>query len=190
MNNVDSTLIILDWDDTLFPSSWLLKNKINITTESLQLFHKLDNILAKLLVRFSHYGRIIIVTNAHLSWVDISSNLLPKTKKILTNITIISAKQTYMNKSPNPMSWKKYAFADILSKLRKIKNVISIGDAEYEYQALISLYNKKRILKTVKFMQNPDYATLLDQLNVLYNAAKDICTASEYLDINFANRSN
>ena len=30
------TLIILDWDDTLFPTSWVLENKIDLTDPAIR----------------------------------------------------------------------------------------------------------------------------------------------------------
>ena len=44
------------------------------------------------------------------------------------------------------MSWKTYTFDELLHSAyadKKINNVISIGDAEYEYNALINLYKDK-----------------------------------------------
>ena len=47
-----TTLIILDWDDTLFPTNWVMKRKINLlnTSERYQYtdyFQELDRVLFK-----------------------------------------------------------------------------------------------------------------------------------------------
>ena len=38
--NNKSTLIILDWDDTLFPTSWVNKNNIEIMNNSKFIYKK------------------------------------------------------------------------------------------------------------------------------------------------------
>jgi hypothetical protein len=65
--------------------------------------------------------------------------------------------------------------------------VISVGDAHYEYNALIGLYNKdnKTLLKSVKFMNEPLHEVLIDQLNVLYDIIPKICHMTQHLDLKF-----
>ena len=63
------TLIILDWDDTLFPTSWLYQNKIDLSDSHIRneyqtLFAELDNILYSLLIKLINLGKVVIVTNA------------------------------------------------------------------------------------------------------------------------------
>ena len=48
--NINNTVIVLDWDDTLFPTSWVINNKIDLTDPNNRIiyykfFNKLDNIL-------------------------------------------------------------------------------------------------------------------------------------------------
>ena len=52
----ENTLIILDWDDTMFPTSWVTSNKINVNNtndiENYKLtFVELDQILYQLLIK-------------------------------------------------------------------------------------------------------------------------------------------
>ena len=89
------------------------------------------------------------------------------------------------------------AFKDEAKNLledKKMVNIISIGDAEYEYNALIDLYkydinkNKlmiKKLLKSVKLMRDPTYEILLDQLEVLTEAIRDVVVTDKHLDLNF-----
>lgn len=195
----NSTLIILDWDDTLFPTSWLVKNGINMNNEKdrdkvkNQLL-ELDTVLSKLLLTLKKYGTVVIVTNALPEWVKISSAPLEKTKEIMIDIKVISARKIYQKVSDSTMDWKKKAFTDEVSKRMRdinINNIISIGDAEYEYQALIGLYksdkNNYKILKSVKFVRDPPYGTLLDQIKVVRTAIPNICTKTTHLDLKFEN---
>jgi hypothetical protein len=119
---------------------------------------------------------------------------------LLTKIKVVSARKNHQNKSKNMMDWKKMAFKnELISMLedKKIVNIISIGDAEYEYNALIDLYkfspsdNKtKKILKSVKLMRDPSYELLLDQLEVLTDAIRDVSLGNNHLDLNFNYHNN
>jgi len=193
-----STLIILDWDDTLFPTSWITKNNIEIhaikNEETIECFNQLDIALNKLFKTMLKCGDILIITNALINWISISSAILPRISKLLksTNIKIVSARGEYQQVTDNPMDWKKLAFErelNIIMKNKLINNVISIGDAEYEYNALINLYraDKKnyKLLKSVKFIRYPNNHQLLDQINVLENAILDVSMRTTHLDLKF-----
>jgi hypothetical protein len=88
------------------------------------------------------------------------------------------------------MEWKKMAFQNELAKKtkeKKINNIISIGDAEYEYHALLNLYHGEsdnyRLLKSVKFLRYPDNHQIYEQINIMINAAKDVCIHRGHLDL-------
>lgn len=192
-----ATLIILDWDDTLFPTSWVVKNNINLTDlnhrwKYASTFNELDKTLYNLIQRLKKYGKVIIITNAMPNWVNDSVSILPKTAKIINSVKILSARQLFQSEFNDMMEWKKHTFKHVISKEvndNKILNIISIGDADYEYKALIDLYNwnkkNKKILKSIKLLHNPSHNTLLDQLIVLYKAVPDICMNKEHIDWNF-----
>jgi len=191
------TLIILDWDDTLFPTNWVFRNGINLLVSSdrqqyIVYFQELDRVLAKLLIKLSKYGKIIIVTNALPEWIKTSSIVLPKTYNILKQLRIISARALYQQFSSNMMDWKEMAFKNEIAdeyKNQKFINIISIGDAEYEYKALISLdkwdNDTKKILKSVRFMRYPSHDLLVDQLEVLMTAIPEIICKNNHLDLKF-----
>jgi len=148
-------------------------------------FIELDNILYKLLKKLIILGDVTIITNALIEWINTSSTVLPKTKKIMNEINVISARGSFQNTFPNMMDWKKEAFK--VATTNKYINVISVGDAHYEYNALIGLYNKDNniLLKSIKFMNEPVQEVLIDQLNVLYDVIPQICNIIEHLDLRF-----
>lgn len=191
--NKQKTLIILDWDDTMFPTSWIANNKINLMNISninkyITIFSKLDMLLHKLLIKLLNYGKVIIVTNAMSKWIKISSTILPNTKKLIQkNIIIISARDTYQNEIADMMIWKKLIFKQLINNNKVFQNIISIGDAEYERRALISLYEygKNRFIKSIKFISTPTFELLVDQLEVLINSINQICTLNDHLDLQF-----
>ena len=200
--NNKSTLIILDWDDTLFPTSWVNKNNIEILNNTQVLYKKyfknIDISLLKLFKILSQCGDIIIITNALLNWIEISSRILHLTGKFIKcnkNIKIVSARKEYSGVSDNLMDWKKLAFKNEFEKKTQeklINNIISIGDAEYEYYALLNLYendpNNFRLLKSVKFLKYPNNNQILEQINIVNNAIENICTHSGHLDLRISNR--
>ena len=76
--------------------------------------------------------------------------------------------------------------------IKLINNIISIGDAEYEYYALLNLYENDpdnyRLLKSVKFLKYPNNNQILEQINIVNNAIENICTHSGHLDLRISNR--
>jgi hypothetical protein len=196
------TLFILDWDDTLFPTNWVMKNGINLQVPANRdqyviYFQELDRVLSKFLKTLINMGKVIIVTNALPDWIQISSIVLPNTYNLLKQVKLVSARGIYRNVSSNMMDWKMMAFRDIIDEEfndASIMNVISVGDAEYEYQALIALnkrkINTKKYLKSIRFMKDPSHDVLIDQLEVLNNAIPDIWGKYSHVDLKFDNFSN
>jgi len=202
--NNKTTLIILDWDDTLFPTSWINKNNIeflsveNRTILYNKYFYKIDNNLYHLLTKMTKCGKVFIITNALLNWIDMSVNILPKTSKLLKSniIKIVSARGEYSHYTSNMTEWKKLAFKrelQLLLQNTKINNIISIGDAEYEYMALINLYEnnkqKYRLLKNIKFKRNPNIYEIDEQLEITDNAIINVCVHPNHLDLVFRDKN-
>lgn len=201
ISSKSKTLIILDWDDTLFPTSWAIKNNIDLTDIEIQnkyivFFAKLDLLLYKFLNNLTKYGKVVIVTNAMSKWIIIATNILPNTQMLIKNkIKIISARDRHHHKHPgNGFIWKKLIFEQLVSEYYDycnknkhcVQNIISVGDAEYEFQALINLdKNDKRYLKSIRFMNNPSYDTLIDQLEVLNNSIPSVVNKKTHMDLMF-----
>ncbi len=199
MSIKNKTLIILDWDDTLFPTSWITRNNIDLTDPDTQnkyiiSFSRLDLLLHKLLTNFLRYGNVIIVTNAALKWILISSNILPSTQELIKlNVRVISARDHYQEKLPDKSSsWKKLVFEKLIinSQNKTLKNIISIGDADYEFYALINLSKyqtrNSRALKSVRFMKGSNFESLVKQLEILNDKVEDICYQNKHLDLEFS----
>jgi len=188
--NKSNSLVILDWDDTLFPTTWVTSNYINLNdievrNRYLDFFSELDDLLFRLLKKITEISNVIIVTNALPIWIKISSSVLPKTQYILKKIKIISAKKNFQKISNDATEWKRLAFkSEVIDK----KNIISIGDASYEYKALISLYNEKRILKSMKFLENPTHEILKEQIEILIDNIYEMVTYQKHLDLIFKSR--
>ena len=188
--NKSNSLVILDWDDTLFPTTWVTNNYINLNdievrNRYLDFFSELDDLLFKLLKKTTEISTVIIITNALPIWIKISSSVLPKTQYILKKIKIVSAKKNFQKLSNDATEWKKLAFkSEVIDK----KNIISVGDASYEYKALISLHNDKRLLKSMKFLENPTHEILKEQIEILIDNIYEMVTYQKHLDLVFRSR--
>jgi hypothetical protein len=71
-------------------------------------------------------------------------------------------------------------------------HIISIGDAEYEFMALLDLINHVNIkhkgyLKSIRLVKSPSFDTIVDQLYVLNESINKICIQDKHMDLKFKN---
>lgn len=201
------TLIIYDWDDTLFCTSWITNNQVDLHNplykrRHIDFFKKLDRILFKLFIKMLRYKntKLIIVTNATKQWITICCEVLPRTKNIIHKyVDVISARDVYQEKYPrNSYIWKKLIFRELAKEYflnqtinKQIQNIISIGDAEYEFNALKNLDNQQtniRLLKSIRMIQGPSYDQIIDQLNVINNNFYDLYIRNNHMDLFFSSK--
>lgn len=213
-----TNIFIIDWDDTLFPTTWVNKNDINFNDSNSYskyklYFLELDKTISMLLESLSVVGDIFIVTNANIKWIKSCLTILNLTRKVIIdkNIRIVSARDSYSQHNSSPTEWKILTFQDIIEdimnkinmniKPNTIMNIISIGDAIYEYIALINLDNFMKIyiknqnnkvnnnlnylLKNIKFIEKPDFEYIIDQMQVLHKNKDDIVNRLEFIDLKF-----
>lgn len=192
----DQTLIIYDWDDTLFPTSWYgtINKDINLINKNRFYFFIVDASISELLQTSKMYGTVTIVTNGSKSWVHKTLSYLPNTRSYISNnnINIISARDNYENIF-HYSEWKKYTYESIIDDNKHIKNLVSIGDDRYEYNALVSLSklnNNLNYLKAIKLLKNPNIHVLIDQLSTLKTAIGQISIVQKHLDMSFNNKNN
>lgn len=190
MNKLN-TIIYLDYDDTCFFTSWATKNHINIkdpnAINKYPIFSKLDDVLYKLFKNLSKYGTIVIITNAMPVWVEMTMQVMPLTEKIMKilDIKVVSARKNYQLKSTDMAYWKEQAFID---ELESHNNIISCGDAVYEYYALINLHKHlkyPKYLKSIRFLGQPTPEVIMDQINVLNKSFDVIHNTRGNLDLVF-----
>jgi hypothetical protein len=189
----NSTIVVCDWDDTLFPTSWINEKNINLTDirsryTYARYFDSLDKHLSATVKRIKKYGSLMIITNATRQWVQITLAVLPKTKEALNGVPIVSARESFQHHC-GIQDWKKYTFKAELAKEGRThyKNIISIGDAHYEHNALVGLYRwdviPHKYLKSVKFTRSTDYTDLFNQIQMIGDEIKNIIRAQRHLDL-------
>jgi hypothetical protein len=213
-----TNIFIIDWDDTLFPTTWVNSNKINMTNSNSindykLYFLELDKTVSNFLESFNKIGDIYIVTNANIKWIKSCLNVLNLTREIIVNnnIRIVSARDSYSQSGNSPTEWKIKTFQDILEDIIKkillnlkpntCLNIVSLGDAQYEYIALINLdsyfktnkliknspdsSNINYLLKSIKFIEKPEFDYVIDQLQVILKNKNSIINKLGYIDLKF-----
>jgi len=118
------TLYLLDWDDTLFPSTALDSfESFESLSEELKLnVDQLEQTIVKLLTELNRTGFVAIVTNANEDWVQTSCRcFMPKLLSCLNElkITVVSARKLFGCDSVSPISicpsdWKAAAFLKLM----------------------------------------------------------------------------
>lgn len=227
-------IIFIDWDDTLYPTTWIHNNNIDCTNKEdinkyKLFFLELDKSITNLLeiLTDNNDNTVYIVTNANKKWVEQCLLILPKTKAIIEkDVIILSAKDNYNQKTNSVMDWKVLTFRDVvndvyinnalelgglyaplptlhtssLQPLQFIGNVVSIGDSNYEYTALLNLYEyfkkngfrlfntskkkeKEYLLKNIKLVDKPEFDILINQLYVLKKNINEIIEQKNVVDI-------
>lgn len=153
-----NSIIIFDWDDTLFCSSYFIKKKCfeNISDTVRSKLDGLGQCVYQILSMSITFGDTYIITNANQNWVDFSAaKYYPSIVSLLPKIKVISAGALFENKFPNDSRmWKLSAFAELgkLYEENKVTIIVCLGDSELEIEAgnkLSSMF-VETFLKTVK----------------------------------------
>eukprot|EP01084_Bolivina_argentea_P209277 356514_1 len=138
----EKRIAILDWDDTLIPTTQIFKNKKQCDkTITINQLENIGKMVYQLLLKYIKlYGRenMFIVTNANKNWVYLSLDLLDKMHKHLLStsktkvstcfediknllvsqaIKIISGKDLYNKQYPNQCdTWKNLIFKQLITE--------------------------------------------------------------------------
>ena len=131
-----TTLIMVDWDDTLLCTTHLTQNPQSLSPSALL---SLSTEACSFLTAAAELGDARIVTNASKGWVEKSGETwLPEVLQVIRKlrIPVISARTKFEKKLPgDPVAWKCEAFALLKENSRQIANLISVGDSEAEMKA-------------------------------------------------------
>jgi len=175
------TLLVFDWDDTLFPTASIVARlcqtingdlpDMNKMPKSMRMaFKSIEVTVRELLIKCMTLGSTIIVTNALDGWVETTAGkYLPSLVPILKKMRVISARSRYETQFPDdPHRWKACTFVDVQRELHPdtVMNMIAFGDADYEIEAAHALQRnmKQCVIKTVKFKPSPTPQYLLTEL--------------------------
>lgn len=196
------TLIILDWDDTLLPSTWLQMQGLHISSappdeaQGAEL-RRVARCVIKTLRRAKRLGHVIIVTNGERGWVELSCRkFLPEVAPLLEAIKILSARSAFEHMQPtSPVYWKRMAFQAEIGDFFKAHpmladvdchgSMVSVGDSMQERTALMEATEGRGCwAKSLKLIERPSPDQLVKQHELLrdclrpfvhYEGSLDMC---------------
>uniref|UniRef100_A0A7S1KZA1 Acid phosphatase n=1 Tax=Alexandrium catenella TaxID=2925 RepID=A0A7S1KZA1_ALECA len=192
-----ATLFILDWDDTIMPTTWLhsaglLADPASVNRHWGQLSVVADA-AARTLSTLKQLGQIVIVTNAEEGWVQQSTVLfMPGLMMLLLGVQVISARTLYGQRIPNaPLEWKRLAFESIIGSFRKRlspgqqANVVSVGDLVAEQAALRSATRDVPECwgKSMKLQEHPHLGQLVHEHQLLQSGIRWVVAQPRDLDL-------
>jgi len=192
------TMIILDWDDTLLPSTWLQQQGLSIAVGSplpdadqRATLKRLANCAIRALKKAKRLGLVTIITNGEKGWVELSCcKFFPELFPVLEGIKILSARSAYEPMHPgNPTQWKIVAFHKEISAFFLVaesgqKNMISIGDSLHERTALLDATDGRACwTKSMKFVERPSPFQLVKQLKLLSGCFRPFVDFNGCLDL-------
>jgi hypothetical protein len=127
ISDSEKCVFVFDWDDTLFPSTWIQKIpegkqyfsegfNFRISTPSLdQRLRDYEVNCAQLLTAALREGPVFIITNAQAGWVEhCVQKYVPNLAPIIARITVYSARSLYEGQYKTPEEWKLVAFRKLL----------------------------------------------------------------------------
>ena len=187
------TEIIFDWDDTLFPTTWLRslsaelrwQDPVNQGSPYFPVFRDIAQRVAKLLHIASELGSVSIVTLGAPSWLRHSLlNFIPEVHQAMADRQV---KVAFARDEIDPtqvehdsIQLKSRAMHRLLNQFyshypgQSWKNVVSIGDSLFERQALVDVIEghdqpegKRCRCKTLKLADAPDLEQFNSQLDLL-----------------------
>ena len=177
------TLVIFDWDNTLFPSTFLASNSCTllcstVPTSIQEQISKLEQNAISIITTAQQHGQVAIITNAESTWVELSCHkYFPNLFPILESITIISAQTTFKPYHPNdPTQWKLLAFEKLINDNPHINHIVSIGDSDYEHDACrhIAKTNPNITTKLIKLTELPSIDIMYLQMSLIIKAFTNI----------------
>jgi len=186
--NSSNTLIIFDWDDTLFCTSALKIGENNMAVADLS---ALQEHVLSLLSLAKCLGKVAIVTSSSRGWVERSAKKwLPALLPVLEEIPIIYARERYGSTFPmNSMQWKLQSFRELHESLAlTLGNIVVIGDSRDEMRAakLFGEMNPGILVKRAEFSARSSLPGLLQKLQLMGVGLRTLVEArkSKKLEIN------
>jgi hypothetical protein len=191
------TLMVFDWDDTLFPTSWLqrhclLEDTAEVSTDQvLQLRVLAENVKATLQMAMQ-LGKVVIVTNAEQGWIEAScTRFMPSLIDMLKTVDIVSARTTYGRSVKDPALWKRLAFSHEVelfygaTRAHQQRNIISLGDSLHELNALKAVTTgvPNCCGKSIKLLDTPSIEQLIEQHELLVTSLLDVLEHNGDIDV-------
>ena len=168
------TCIVLDWDDTIFPSTHILnlyptlEIPVNIDftmTKVYEELHILEDIILNKVVELCLIADVFIVTNSLQGWVEsISRKFCPRLWDCVCTIPILSARSMYEHAFPkDSYMWKYFAIQSCIN-VKYHTRFVSLGDSPEDKTVSTSISTILGLdFQFVQFDRHPNIQTLINQ---------------------------
>lgn len=186
-----NTVILLDWDDTLMCTTFFSLKKDPLSEKEKNYIEYLGQKVTLFLTECKKFGKVIILTNSTMVWVNSSSEKLLKiNKEILKDILIISARDKYSKIAKSKSEWKKLALAELFQEKKnyaEILNLLCVSDS-YEdirlFKSFKRTYSDWMKLSTVKLQLKPSPLVMMKEIQFMTKNLEKVIGNSHnyYLD--------
>ena len=167
-----STLIIIDWDDTIWTTS-------NHTTSSNRAISRYTRVLETFLSVCRSLGHVCIVTAGTSDWIRACMTCCPVIRPLLQDTNIY----TFDQQHSTPIEYKSTMFKLLYSHFEP-RQLISVGDSLCERAALASLRTTRFFYrKNIKTVPSPTTRILTNQLRALVSVMPQIVAIPKNLDL-------
>jgi hypothetical protein len=159
-------IIILDWDDTLFPTSYI-RNQ-DVSSHDIDKIKIMENLIIKLIKKLQKLGKVYIITNASYIWFFYTAQIFYPRLFNLKNLKIVSARDHY--NQYDTMFWKifciNHLFSHVVTNKENLVNLVCIGDSFDEHNACDQLFKitQHGSLKKIRFSSLPTITQLETEL--------------------------
>lgn len=212
----EETIIIFDWDDTLCPTTMMnaaLARASSAEVEDNVVEEEASDAALQELVAEARKtletaremaAEVVIVTNATSGWIESScESWLPGLSPALELLQVESARSSWEPTGiSTPTGWKAASFEQLVRKFysrywnQSWKNIIVIGDACYEHEALSCVAalapqgpTKRCRAKSIRFVPQPTVGLLACELRALRESFLDIVYHDDSLDVQLVTES-
>jgi hypothetical protein len=193
-----NTLLVFDYDDTLFPTSFLAQRGYRLdgpdpTPELKEILEDYSTIVRQTLDEARKLGKVIILTNAETGWIELTSQkFTPSLSSLFESFPLISARSIYEPLGiSSPFQWKLRAFEGVIHEhcaktdRNAVQHIISFGDSIHERDAAHQVCGKVSgsVCKSIKFMERPDISQLTKQHYLITECFEQIVSHQGTLDL-------
>ena len=141
-------LIVFDWDDTLFPTYWLASRGITMQTSQIDIpkeiyimCKKLEMMVKRLLEQATRLGKVIIVTNAEIGWVEMTAERFMPSLLPLLNSMYCETTNTKVFDTLSAITTPNTNYVEIISARTMYENIYGISPQSWKIQAFQKLIN-------------------------------------------------
>lgn len=172
----ESAIVVLDWDDTLFPTTDYDSGAIDpYFVNGQAALRRLENAVIGLLAVCLSIAQVKIVSNGSMDCLRYSMlTYMPSVRSFIeaNNIKVISARDLLAHASSDRVYWKSHVFLREIFRIYRATgavNFLSIGDGDPELEAVRNLRceNPATVAKCVRLRKQPSVAVLEQQMKWL-----------------------